>query len=72
VVEPPESPLSGDWLTTRQAANLLGITEGTLRGYISRGRFPDADSYVGNTRLWKRVTVEHWATQRPRKGKPTT
>jgi len=66
-VTEPTDPLSGDWLTTQQTANLLGITTGTLRGYISRGRFPEADAYVGNTRLWKRSTVEEWTRNRPRK-----
>jgi predicted DNA-binding transcriptional regulator AlpA len=66
----PDHPLGGQWLTTKEVAKLLGIKEGTVRGWASRGRMPPPDGHVGPSNIWKRETIERWAAQRPRKGKP--
>jgi excisionase family DNA binding protein len=55
--------------TTDQVAALLGIKRPTLSAYIARGQlgFPEHDSMIGNTKLWKRSTIEEWQARRPRK-----
>ncbi len=50
------------------AAREAGITAGTIRADISRGRWPQPDDYRHGSRRWKRSTVrEEMASRRPNK-----
>jgi hypothetical protein len=66
-VNEPDHPLAGHWLTVKDIAAQLNVREATIRGWLSRGRFPEPDGHVGPTNVWKRETVEQWARNRPRK-----
>jgi predicted DNA-binding transcriptional regulator AlpA len=68
VIELDRHPLAGQWFTVADIATLLGVREATIRGWVSRGRFPRPDSHVGAVNVWRRETVEQWQAQRPRKG----
>ena len=68
VIELDRHPLAGQWFTVADIATLLGVREATIRGWVSRGRFPRPDSHVGAVNVWRRESVEQWQAQRPRKG----
>jgi predicted DNA-binding transcriptional regulator AlpA len=68
----PDHPLGDDWLTIGDIAARLDVREATIRGWLSRGRFPEPDGRVGPSNVWRREAVEAWAARRPRKGKPGT
>ncbi len=65
-------------LTGPQVAGRLGISPGTWRGYVSRGRAPAPDDPdVGrppNRRQprWKTSTIDTWQTDRPGPGEGST
>jgi excisionase family DNA binding protein len=61
-------PLSA-YMTTKDIAAYLGIKPSTVTAYVARGQFIPAAATIGATKLWKRSDVEHWAANRPRKGK---
>ncbi|MFC5216172.1 helix-turn-helix domain-containing protein [Streptomyces coerulescens] len=50
-----------DWLTTAQAAELLGLSAGSLRARRSEGRERLPHIRVGNTVLYQRAPVERAA-----------
>jgi predicted DNA-binding transcriptional regulator AlpA len=66
----PAGPLSGDWWTTKEVAQFLGIEEVTVRAYVTRHKMPQPDAYVGSTKLWQQQTIKEWARNRPRKPRP--
>ncbi|MEV7268336.1 helix-turn-helix domain-containing protein [Micromonospora aurantiaca] len=57
-------------LTYRQAAKYLGISEGTLSGYVSEGTGPEPDR-VGRRVLFTKDELDRWARRRARQGKKT-
>jgi excisionase family DNA binding protein len=53
-----------EWLTTREVAQLLGITVGTLRRWIRQGTFPAPARLNPRVLRWRRRVVENWFDQR--------
>jgi len=53
-------------LTSTQVADLLEISEATLRGWISRGQFPPRDGQLnGKTPYWKLGTIAEYLRNAP-------
>jgi excisionase family DNA binding protein len=48
------------YLTTRDVAERLHVTESTIRAYVARGQMPRPDQRYGRTNLWKPTTIERW------------
>lgn len=57
-----------DMLTTRQVAELVGITEKGIRKHRERGTIPEPDDVVLGHPLWKKTTINRWIATRPRRG----
>ena len=55
-------------LTTREAADLVGVTPASWRSYVSRGRAPQPDGRLGITPWWRESTVRRWQKSRPGQG----
>ena len=55
---------------SRGAAEMLGVTEAAVRKLVSRGHFPAADVLLDGRRLWCRTTIERYAVDRRRPGRP--
>ncbi|GAA4626963.1 hypothetical protein GCM10023196_037320 [Actinoallomurus vinaceus] len=62
-----------DLLTVQEIAAHSGRGESTIRGYISRGRWPAADKEENGVKLWFRSTVDRALAglrpYRPREGR---
>jgi hypothetical protein len=58
-----------DRLTTTDAAALIGVTPASWRKYVSDGRAPKPDGYLGRTPWWWPETVQQWQASRPGQGK---
>jgi hypothetical protein len=68
-------------LNMQNIADLVGVGYQSIRVYRGRaifnerngnvrpGDLPPADSYTGQTPLWKPETIEAWAKARPRAGR---
>lgn len=68
-------------LTMHDVAEMIGVNYQSVRVYRGRaifnerngnvrpGDLPPADSYAGQTPLWKLETIEAWAKARPRAGR---
>lgn len=63
--------MTEDQLTNAECAALAGITPGTWRDYVARGRAPGPDGRLGGTPWWWRSTVETWLGGRPGQGART-
>ncbi|MEO3978753.1 hypothetical protein [Streptomyces sp. CAU 1734] len=60
-----------DHVTTAQSAALMGISPGTMRGYVARGQAPQPDRRISDTPLWKVESILAWESSRPgRPGRP--
>ncbi|MDY5151376.1 transcriptional regulator [Actinotignum urinale] len=63
------------YLGLTQVAQHIGVTEGTMRGYSSRGYLPQPDAYIGEgiraVRGWLPQTIDEWNKNRPGQGKRT-
>lgn len=57
-----------DVLTTREAAELIGVTYSTFSAYVSRGQAPPPDGHFKHVPFWKRDTIEEWHATRPGRG----
>ena len=57
--------MTGQQLTTEQAAKLAGVTPGSWREYMRRGTVPVPDGYLGRTPWWWSGTIEAWLPTRP-------
>jgi predicted site-specific integrase-resolvase len=48
------------YLTSKQIAELLGISPKTISAYKARGQMPLPDKEYGRTPLWSYDTIEKW------------
>jgi len=48
------------YLTSKQIAELLGISPKTISAYKARGQMPKPDKEYGRTPLWSYDTIEKW------------
>ena len=60
-----------NYLNTKQVAEKLGLSENTIRCYVTTNRFPKPDAHLFKRNLWKRETIENWLKQQIRKGTKT-
>lgn len=44
-------------------ANFLRVGRRTLQTWLARGQMPAADLSIGQTRRWRRDTIERWIDQ---------
>lgn len=59
----------GSWITAADAAEILGVQTGTIRGWIARRgpkkhRFPEPDLTHRGRNYWMRSTIETWKERR--------
>lgn len=59
----PEPAASSDWLSTREAADLLRVTPRAVRKSIALGKLPS--QRVGNRHRISREDLEHYRATRP-------
>jgi hypothetical protein len=58
-----------DWLSAKHAAARADVTEGTWKGYVSRGRAPAPNRHPRSGRPeWLPETTEAWLAARPGPG----
>jgi len=57
-------------LSTREAAELCGVSPATVRTYLWAGRFPPPDGYLGRSPWWSVETVLAWSASRRPPGRP--
>lgn len=62
--------MTEDQLTTKEVAEILDLSENTIRIYRKRGRFPNPDGVLGKTPWWRRATIDKWTAERPGMGRP--
>jgi len=55
------------YLTSKEAAEHLGIHPGTWQTYQTRGSAPQPDVIVGKIRGWSREALDNWQAERRRK-----
>jgi predicted DNA-binding transcriptional regulator AlpA len=48
------------YLTSKQIAELLGVSPKTISAYKARGQMPKPDKQYGRTPLWKYSTIKEW------------
>lgn len=48
------------YLTSKQVAELLGVSSSTITAYKARGQMPKPDREYGRTPLWKLSTIKQW------------
>lgn len=48
------------YLTSKQVAELLGVSPKTISSYKARGQMPAPDREYGRTPLWKYSTIQEW------------
>jgi len=48
------------YLTSKQIAELLGVSPKTISAYKARGQMPAPDREYGRTPLWKYSTIQEW------------
>jgi predicted DNA-binding transcriptional regulator AlpA len=48
------------YLTSKQVAELLGVSPKTISAYKARGQMPAPDREYGRTPLWKYSTIQEW------------
>lgn len=64
--EPSFDPFADEWLTTREAARLLGLTPDTLRDYRAKGRSPRFYKR-GHFVFYSRADLRDWTSERVRR-----
>jgi CRISPR-associated protein Csx17 len=69
----PEALPPEERLTAAEAAARAGISEGTWKGYVSRGQAPVADwrDLASGRAAWAATTVDAWLAARPGQGART-
>lgn len=45
-------------------ADLIGLTPGTVKLYLTKGKLPEPDVAVGHVKLWKESTIIEWDRER--------
>lgn len=48
------------YLTSKEVAELLGVSPKTISSYKARGQMPKPDKEYGRTPLWKYSTIQEW------------
>jgi hypothetical protein len=48
------------YLTSKQVAEILGVSPKTISAYKNRGQMPEPDKQYGRTPLWKYTTIIEW------------
>jgi predicted DNA-binding transcriptional regulator AlpA len=48
------------YLTSKQLAEILGVSPKTISAYKARGQMPEPDRVYGRTPLWSYATIEKW------------
>ncbi|MGH3359547.1 MAG: helix-turn-helix transcriptional regulator [Nocardioidaceae bacterium] len=56
-----------DWITTEEAAAMVGIKADTLRHYVRSGHAPEPERF-GRALMWNREVIERWQASRPGRG----
>lgn len=51
------------YLTSKQIAELLGVSPKTISAYKARGQMPKPDKQYGRTPLWKYSTIQEWRSE---------
>jgi predicted DNA-binding transcriptional regulator AlpA len=51
-----------DILGTAEVAEVLGVGRSTVRAWITRGHLPKPDAQLQATPVWRRSTIERWAS----------
>ena len=51
------------YLTSKQIAELLGVSPKTISAYKARGQMPEPDKQYGRTPLWKYSTIQEWRNE---------
>lgn len=46
------------YLTSKQMADIMDMSEGNFRAAVRTSRFPQPDKKIGNSSLWERKNVE--------------
>lgn len=52
-------------LSRKEVAEVIGVTPGAL----SRYNLPEPDAFIGETRGWRRDTIDAWNAARPGRGR---
>lgn len=52
-------------LSRKEVAECIGVVPGTLARYT----LPEPDAFIGETRGWRRSTIDAWNDARPGRGK---
>jgi excisionase family DNA binding protein len=58
-----------DYLTTKQVADLIGVSDARIRQLVLAGRFPKEARFVGRARLFDAKVVRAWMKAHPDVGK---
>jgi excisionase family DNA binding protein len=58
-----------DYLTTKQVAALIGVSDARIRQLVLEGRFPKEERFVGRARLFDPAKVRRWMQAHPEVGK---
>lgn len=56
----PDGDAPDGWVTSRQAAWIIGVRPDTLNRMVNSGKFPDAEGKQRRAWIWTRETVEKW------------
>lgn len=48
------------YLTSKEVADLIGVSPKTISAYKARGQMPKPDREYGRTPLWSYSTIEKW------------
>lgn len=64
-----DSQTSGDWIGTARVAKMLDVTQGTIRGWVTRNGpkdnpFPQPDHTDSGRNFWHKRTVSKWRARR--------
>lgn len=60
--------LRDGWLTSAQAAELVGVSRAGWWNYVGRGLAPQPRQHLGRVALWDRDEVEQWQASRRGRG----
>ena len=53
------------YLTSKQVAELLGVSPKTIGAYKARNQMPKPDKEYGRTPLWSYETIKKWRGETP-------
>lgn len=62
--------MSYEWISTREAAAIIGVTPETMRAWRRRGDGPPATRFNARRYGYRREDVERWLREQPTAGGP--